>query len=124
MCLPRPRFTLRRAMFAVACLGICLAGLRFILLNAPIGGLGTIYSEKYDESKFESLRVGMTAKEVQAIMGEPLKKVPWSEHMGFQDEEMWYYSDQRNIYANYWRRCVHFRDGKTTMTINDYWDEF
>jgi hypothetical protein len=124
MRLPRPRFTVRRAMFAVACIGICLAGLRVILLNAPIGGLGTIYSEKYDKTKFESLRDGMTAKEVEAIMGEPLKKVPWNQHMGVHDEEMWFYSDQPNIYANYWRRWVHFQDGKTTMIINDYWKEF
>ena len=121
MRLPRPRFTLSRAMFAVACVGICLAGLRVILLNAPIGGLGTLYSEKYDEIKFESLRAGMTGEEVEAIMGEPLKKVPWHEHVAVHGEEMWFYSDQPNVTANFWRRWVRFHDGKATMIIKDYW---
>lgn len=120
MRLTRPRFTLRRAMFAVACLGICLAGLRVILLKAPIGGLGTIYSEKYAETKFESLRAGMTEREVEAIMGEPLKKVPWDEQLGVHDE-MWFYSDQPNATANFWRRWVLFENGNATTIINDYW---
>ena len=121
MRLLRRRFTLRRAMFTVACLGICLAALRVVVLNAPIGGLGTIYSEKYDESKFESLRAGMTGREVKVIMGEPLKRVAWNRHTGVHEEEMWYYSDQPNATANFWRRWVHFHDDKTTMIINDYW---
>jgi hypothetical protein len=108
-------------MILVACLGIGLAAIRFILMNAPIGGLGTIYSDQYDEIKFDGLRAGMTKNEVEAIMGQPLKKEPWNQHMGLHDEEMWYYSDQPNATANYWRRWVHFHDGKATSIISDYW---
>jgi hypothetical protein len=100
---------------------ICLAGLRVILLNAPIGGLGTVYSEKYDETRFERLRAGMTKEEINEAMGQPLKKVPWNQHMGVHDEEMWFYSDQPNSTANFWRRWVHFDGGEATSIISDYW---
>lgn len=121
MRLSRPRFTVSRMMIGVACLGLCLAGTRFVLLNFPSGGLGTIYSEDYDETKFRSLRAGMSAREVESIMGHPLKKVRWGQNTGEDDLEMWCYSDQPNVVADFWRRWVYFRQGKATDIINDYW---
>jgi hypothetical protein len=116
MQLRRPQFTLCRAMVTVACLAICLAGLR-VILNLPSGGIPI---PKYDETKFESLRAGMTGKEVEAIMGEPLDKIPWNQHMGVHDEEMWLYIDQANASAEFWRCGVHFRDGKMQAIISDF----
>jgi hypothetical protein len=46
----------------------------------------------------------MTNREVETIMGEPLKNVPWNQHLGIHNEEMWFYSDQPNEVANFWRR--------------------
>ena len=115
MRLSRPRFTVGRMMMGMACLGLCLAGIRFVLLNFPYGGLGTIYSRNYNETKFRSLRMGMSAKEVESIMGPPLKKIR------YVDDELWYYSDQPNEVANYWRRWVHIRQGRVMAITSDYW---
>jgi hypothetical protein len=94
MWLSRPRSTVRRMMIEVACLGLCLAGTRFVLRELPFGGnLGTIYSKDYDETKFRSLRAGMSAREIESIMGRPLKKVPMIE----DDHELWHYSDQTRL---------------------------
>ena len=65
----------------------------------------------------------MKGNEVEAIMGEPLRKVPWNEHMGVHGEEMWFYSHQPNANANYWRRWVLFHDGKPITFINDSWND-
>jgi SmpA / OmlA family len=118
MRLSRPRFTVRRMMIEVACLGLGLAGTRFVLRELPFGGsLGTVYSKDYDETKFGSLRVGMSAKEIESIMGHPLMK----EQFARDDLELWYYSDQTNAVSSFWRRWVCFRQGKATEIINDYW---
>jgi hypothetical protein len=120
MRLPIPRFTLLQFLLVVPCLGFCLALAWEIVLNAPIGGLGTIYSQNYDETKFQRLREGMTAKQVEEIMGPPLKKVFTNQHMDAHDEGMWYYSNQRNATANFWRRWVLLEKGKAKLIINDY----
>jgi hypothetical protein len=82
---------------------------------------GTVYSQQYSWSRFRSLRRGMTDREVEAIVGPPLKKVPWAQYMGIHDESMWYYSDQPTITSNFWRRWVHFHDGKVTDIFSDFW---
>jgi outer membrane protein assembly factor BamE (lipoprotein component of BamABCDE complex) len=112
------RFSLLRLMALVAVLGLCLAVIRFIALNAPVGGLGTIYSRDYDEAKFHSLQIGMTKKQVEAIMGPPLKMEASSD-----SDQRWYYSDQRNDTANFWRRFVHFFEGKVAFIVSDYWHD-
>jgi hypothetical protein len=108
-------------MLAVPCLGFCLVIVWWIVLNAPIGGLGTIYSQNDDETKFHGLREGMTAQEVKTRMGPPLEKMPWNQHMGVHDEEMWYYSNQRNATASFWRRWVLFEQDRAKAVISDYW---
>ncbi len=118
MGLSRPRLTVRRMMIGVACLGLGLAGTRFVLRELPFGGgLGTIYSKDYDETKFCSLRAGMSAREIESIMGHPLKKVQFTG----DDHELCYYSDQTNAVSSFWRRWVYVRQGKATEIINDYW---
>ena len=98
----------------------CLAGCE-ILLNLPLGGQGTIYSKNYDETKFAGLRAGMTAEEVEAIMGPPLRKIPMEHTTGSKDDEQWFYSDQPEATADFWRRWVSFHAGKVTNIISDYW---
>jgi hypothetical protein len=114
MMLSRPRFTVRRMMIGVGCLGLCLW---VTFRELPFGGnLGTIYSKGYDETKFRSLRAGMSAREIESIMGSPLKKVPMT-----GDYELWYYSDQVNALSSYWRRWVYVRHGKAMEVVNVYW---
>lgn len=117
----RRPLTVGQAMVVVALIGLHLAALRTLLLHEPFFGFGTIYSVQYDEGRFLSLRVGMTRAEVEAIMGRPLRVVPWNQHMGRHDEEMWFYSDQPDATANFHRRWVCFEDGKVVVVINDFW---
>jgi hypothetical protein len=63
----------------------------------------------------------MTRGEVGAIVGPPLRKFPWNELSGARDEEMWYYTDQHDDTANYWRRWVYFDKDKVVNIINDFW---
>ena len=118
MRLPRPRFTVRRLMVGVICTAFFFGIVRALILNDPMFGMGTVYSENYDETKFQSLHAGMTLKEVEAIMGKPLKIVSWKVPT---TGEVWKYSDQPNIISNFWRRWVEFQDGKVAEVIIDYW---
>jgi hypothetical protein len=119
--MPRRRLTVAGSMVAVAWIGIYLATLRALLVSDPFLGFGTIYSEGYSEGRFNTLRVGMGPGEVESIVGRPLGKVPWNQHMGPHDEEMWYYSDRLDETANYHRRWVVFENGKVVVVINDFW---
>jgi hypothetical protein len=87
----------------------------------PLDGGGTIYSKNYDETKFHRLRVGMTENEVVAIIGEPLRKVPLWVSPEVVDGEQWFYSDQPDATADFWRRWVSFKSGRVTQIISDYW---
>jgi hypothetical protein len=60
----------------------------------------------------------MTTAEVEAVMGPPLRKVAWGTPA---DDEMWFYSDQFNYTANFWRRWLHFQNGKVLVVIDDFW---
>jgi hypothetical protein len=118
---PRQRLTVGGWMIVIALFGLHLAALRALLIHEPFLGLGTIYSERYSEARFTTLRVGMSRGEVEAIMGRPLRVVPWNQEMGPHDEEMWCYSDQPNALANFHRRWVLFEKGKVAVVINDFW---
>jgi outer membrane protein assembly factor BamE (lipoprotein component of BamABCDE complex) len=84
---------------------------------------GTIYSKNYDETKFGSLREGMTARQVEAIMGQPLWKSPLPHTEGHEDEEQWAYSTQSEPTAYYLRRWLVFEADRVTRNISeDYYD--
>jgi hypothetical protein len=119
--IPRQRLTVRGLMVIVLLIGIHLATVRALLSREPLFGFSTFYSEGYSETRFLTLRVGMSDREVEAIVGRPLRKVPWNQHMGPHDEEMWQYSDRPDDTANYWRRWVLFENGKVVAVINDFW---
>jgi hypothetical protein len=91
-------------MVIVVIVGIHLAFLRVLLHTDHFFGFGTIYSERYSENRFNTLRVGMTRGEVEAIVEPPLRKIPWNQLSGARGEEMWYYTDQHDGTANFWRR--------------------
>ncbi len=70
-------------MVVVAIAGIVLAFAKYLFIDnrpgdilaaaiAALDGHYTVYAKGYSESKFRSLRVGMTARQVEDIMGPPL----------------------------------------------------
>jgi len=111
----------RQLMVIVASVAVHIATLRVCLMSDPFLGFGTLYSERYSESRFNSLRVRMGLGEVERIAGPPLRKIPGNQHTGPHDEEMWYYSDQPNDLANFHRRWVEFEKGKVSVIIKDFW---
>jgi hypothetical protein len=106
---PWMRFTIRRMIGIIVCLGIFVD---------PEMGYGTIYPKRYSESGFNSLVVGMTQDEVEAIMGPPLEKKAWlgAAYPVAGGEENWIYSEPSND-GDYWRRWVIFRDGKVLAIV-------
>ena len=118
---PRRRLTVGRLMVIVAVLGIHLAFVRLLLKNDPFFGFGTVYSSGYSESRFGTLRAGMTHEEVEAIVGPPFCKVAWDQPTNPLDREMWYYSNHHIYTANFRRRWVLFEKGKVLEVINDFW---
>jgi hypothetical protein len=140
----RLRFGIRRMMVVIAMAGIVLALAKYVfidnrprdLLIAAISALGghyTVYAEGYSESKFRSLRVGMTARQVEDIMGPPLTKGHWQYQSGSGPttpgvgilEDMWYYTrggkQVRQGTASHWKRTVLFRNGLVYETDITYY---
>ena len=118
----RPRrSTVARMMVIVAVLSVHLATMRALVFSEPFFGWSTFYSDQYSESAFNSLRVGMTHLEVEAIVGRPLGKAPSNQASGINDEEMWFYSDRPGTTSNFWRRWVFFKNGKVVRVVNDFW---
>ncbi len=79
-------------------------------------GNPTVYSNGFAENKFRSIKVGMTAAEVAAVLGPPLKREPFG---GFP--LVWYYSDQKTAVDNFWRRWIAFENGRVSEVISDFW---
>jgi hypothetical protein len=86
------------------------------LLWAARLGESTVYAKGYTLSRLRSIRIGMTAAEVGAIMGPPLRQGPWG---GLP--VVWFYSDQKTGEDNFWRRWVVFDKGRVVEVINDFW---
>lgn len=116
-----PRMSLRQVLLLVVALSVAMGLLRTLLRSDVLFGFGTVYTPGYSETRFQRLRPGMTALEVEQMAGAPLHKWPWNQHLGPHDEEMWFYSEGPNGTANYWRRWVHFRNGRATVIISDFW---
>ncbi len=91
-------------MVLVAFLALNLGFARLFLKADPFFGFATIYSECYSESRFNTLRPGMSPAQVEAIMGPPLQKAPWDGPAKSQDSVIWIYSTRLDYTANYWRR--------------------
>ena len=99
-------------MLTVASTGIIL----FLFRGCILYPENTIYFLAYSETTFRQARAGMTTKEVEALMGPPLRKVPWFDGP-FTN---WQYTTQYNPTLNFWRRWVFIRNGKVAFVVNDY----
>ena len=116
------RFTIRRMMVVVVCFGILCYFVR--RMSDPEFGYGTHYSERYSETGFISLRVGMASEQVIAMMGQPLRKVSWS---GYTypvagGVENWMYSESPDD-GSYWRRWVIFNNGKVLALVKQWYSD-
>jgi hypothetical protein len=85
------------------------------LLMSAFLGESTVYARRYSESKFRSVRVGMTVRQVEAILGPPLRR---GRCYAFDDVSE--YSDQRTVTENFRRRWVVWRAGEVERVINDF----
>ncbi|MHB1558574.1 MAG: hypothetical protein ACYC61_14045 [Isosphaeraceae bacterium] len=131
---PRLHFRLRRMMVAVAVVGIVLSCVKYAIVDnrprdvvaaalASVDGYDTLYAEGYNESSFGSLRVGMTARQVEEIMGPPLARGEYHSVPGAgpiapgqgQSGEYWSYArggkHAEHGKTYYWKRDVYFRKG-------------
>lgn len=116
------RFTIRRMMLAVVCVGIACYWLRFV--SDPEFGYRTNYSKRYSETGFKSLRIDMTSEEVVAIIGHPLGKLQSIStiYPGAGDDETWLYSEPRyQDDKSFWRRRVIFKKGTVVGIVNEWY---
>jgi hypothetical protein len=122
----RWRFTLRQLLIAVACIGLSL-GLAIeagpFLVNpmalacAVCGCCGTTYADCFSERRFERIRVGMSAAQVEEEMGgPPISIMPYPS----SQQEYWSYSGPATG-GCYWRRAVLFTRGRVTNIMTDYY---
>jgi outer membrane protein assembly factor BamE (lipoprotein component of BamABCDE complex) len=75
---PLPRTKWKRAIVRLV-----LAATAFVVADIGLGveqpsnlwpSIDTVYAESYSEEAFRNVRVGMTMTEVQALLGEPLRR--------------------------------------------------
>jgi outer membrane protein assembly factor BamE (lipoprotein component of BamABCDE complex) len=78
MGLPRVQFTVRQMMVGVAVVALCCTATERLIH----GFEDAVYAEAYSESNFLSLQNGMTKRQVQVIMGEPIRKYPGHRSLG------------------------------------------
>lgn len=137
----RPRFTIRRILVAVAIAAIVMAFARALFIDnrpsdilfAAISALEwhfTVYAKGYSESRFRSLRVGMTVREVEDIMGPPLATGKWQVPDGRggpvtagqgELDNLWYYTRAGKVRGNLWRREVWYRNGVVDSVDGTYY---
>lgn len=94
-----------------------------VLIACTIGYLmyarcATRYSSLYSEEKFRALQVGMTASEMERIIGMPMSKTKWND-----GSVVWAYSDRYDDTCNFERRWVFVKNGRIEAIVNDYWEE-
>ena len=108
----RPRGTsIRRLMTVIAILGLGFAIVRWSAQGASFADLfyahvlehDTVYSKNFTEAKWARLAPGMTAAEVESILGSPITKVYLS-----RATEIWKYSVSPAD-THHWRRDVEFQ---------------
>ncbi len=140
---PRLQVTVRRMMIAIAVAGIVVAVARFLFIdNRPtdilfaavsaLEGHSTVYAGGYSESKFRSLRVGMTSPQFEDIMGPPMEKGHWYDvgdaAVGQPvtpgegiESDVWCYTRAGKARGNYWQREVWFPNGVLYRTERIYY---
>jgi hypothetical protein len=131
-------------MVVVAIVGVVLALAKYFfidnrpgdILAAALGALDghyTVYAEGYSESRFRSIGVGMTVRQVEEIMGPPLEKGQWQVPSGSGPvtvgvgplDDIWYYTrggkHVQQGTASHWTRAVLLRNGVVWGTDSTYW---
>jgi hypothetical protein len=104
------RCTVWRMMVAVAVIALCCELLR------EFAEEDTVYAKGYSESRFLSLRVGMTKRQVETAMGMPPIRKDFtsfsspSTWVDGGDVQVWQYSESPSD-GDYERRWVFFRNG-------------
>jgi hypothetical protein len=68
----------------------------------------TRFAPGFSETRFSKIRQGMTQPDVQRLLGEPLRKWPWSLWGPSRSDEFWDYSLPASNVWNYHRRAVIF----------------
>jgi hypothetical protein len=102
--------TTREALTAIAVIGLAFG----ILHRAAAPP--TLYAAGYSEARFQSIREGMTADQVLAILGPPIRKRPQPD-----EGETWLYSEQYHSLSDFDRRWLYLKDGVVTGIVSDYW---
>jgi hypothetical protein len=97
---------------AIAWIGIALGFMHWVFIDSS-----TIYAAGYDEARFRQIQIGMTAAQVESMLGPPLHRYNRSS-VEIQD---WGYTEGASSTSNYWRREVMIEDGKVKAVVSDYW---
>ncbi len=87
------------------------------VLDGAVGtwwGHDTVFSKGYSEEGWDDVHVGMTAQEVESVLGKPLEKDVWG-----SDEE-WSYSKSRG-FGSYFKRDIFFIDRKVMEKDGSFW---
>ncbi len=111
---PRFRLSVRMIMLMLVLSGTMIFVLRGCFLHPD----NTIYADKLSETGFRQIRAGMTTKEVQALIGAPLRESPYS-----GDASVWHYTDQYNRTRSFSRRWLVIGYDRVEEVVNDYFEE-
>ncbi len=103
------KWTIRRPMLT----SVSLAAVLWLFRMTSDVVIQTRDSTCYDESRFKALSPGMSAEQVERIMGPPFAKTPWGAHCA-----NWQYS-RKVAPALYRRRWVIMADGKASEVISE-----
>jgi hypothetical protein len=104
--------TSRRWLAAIAVVGLAFSLLRWVAYDSS-----TLYSTGYNEAAFNHIHRGMSAEEVEAMLGPPLMRAGW----GKDGTENWIFTQGASATSDYWRRWIVLKDGKVELVISDYW---
>jgi hypothetical protein len=102
-----PRMTTRKLMLAM----VVIAAMFWLMRLSVAFFTQTRYVEGYDESRFRMLAPGLSAREVEGIMGPPFAKTPWG-----TNRENWQYSG-KVAPTLYHRRWVIMTAGKVSEVV-------
>jgi hypothetical protein len=125
----RFKLTIWQMMVFVALVSACLLMWRYLFIDNKPGdilksmvsameGESTVYAENFREPAFRSLRIGMTERQVEDLMGTPLARGDWKEihyrpggEVGERIEgDIWSYSRPFKRNGDYWIREVYIKD--------------
>jgi outer membrane protein assembly factor BamE (lipoprotein component of BamABCDE complex) len=121
----RPTWIHRRSLLvlsvalSVVLVAVAQSTVRERLISLYLGEV-TVYTERYSESRFRSISPGMSMTDVLSVMGPPLRRAPWGGY-----PQVWFYSDQKTITDNFWRRwvIVDTRKDRVATIVDDFWIE-